>query len=88
MKNVKTHLSDEINPKHYNLNLFNSWRTQVQLENIENLSGGLWINLKAETKDTKKKVAIFIGPETGTLNAEHVKECAKVFVIFVYSISF
>lgn len=51
--------------------------SRVQLENIENLSGGLWINLKAETKDTKKKVAIFIGPETGTLNAEHVKECAK-----------
>ena len=51
--------------------------TRVQLENIENLSGGLWINLKAETKDNKKKVAIFIGPETGTLNAEHVKECAK-----------
>lgn len=28
-------ISDEINPKHYNLNLFNSWRTQIQLENIE-----------------------------------------------------
>ena len=35
MKISETHLSDEINPKHYNLNLFNSWRTQVQLENIE-----------------------------------------------------
>lgn len=28
-------VSDDINPKLYNLNLFNSWRTQVQLENIE-----------------------------------------------------
>ena len=35
MKNEKLIESDEINPKHYNLNLFNSWRTQVQLENIE-----------------------------------------------------
>jgi len=28
-------ISDEINPKYYNLNLFNRWRTQVQLDNIE-----------------------------------------------------
>jgi adenine-specific DNA-methyltransferase len=50
---------------------------RVVLENVENLSGGLWLNLRAKIKDTNKNVAIFIGPETGTLNAEHVKESAK-----------
>ncbi len=33
--------------------------------------------MKANIKDTDKNVAIFIGPETGTVNAEHVREAAK-----------
>ena len=50
---------------------------RVSLEKIETITGGLWINLKANIKDTDKNVAIFIGPETGTVNAEHVRESAK-----------